>query len=166
MKPPRDVQLDADKLRLKFATRKTIKANGGTALAAENCGSRQQRMSDVQLTNVPDFLRLDEALDLETNAEGSPGWPAITRVMARHHGFDLMPVPDGPPAGKDIYRALADCHREASEASAKALEALADDNHLSAEEVERHQIIEEVDQAIAAFAALRSLLQAASDSGG
>jgi hypothetical protein len=119
MKPARDLQLDAAKLRLKLGTKKLIGAVHGTALAAEIAGTRQQRMSDCQLPNVPEYLRINEVQELEDAARGSDGWPQLTRAMARHHGFALLPLPEGALGDSDWHRSLADVSREVDDAIGK-----------------------------------------------
>lgn len=157
MKGPRDIRLDEPKLRLKVASRKTVKALHGTALAAEVTGSRQQRMSDCQLPNTTDFLRIDEVIDLEDAARGSEGWPAVTRAQARHHGFELLPLPGCVVGDSDWHRSLADVSREVGDAVAKVCAALADDGKVSAEEIRDGQVIEEIDDAMAKLAQLKGL---------
>jgi len=157
MKGARDVLHDEPKLRLKVATRKTVKAVHGTDLAAEITGTRQQRISDCQLPNTADFLRLNEVQDLEDAARGSDGWPHLTRAMARHHGFELLPLPNLALGDSDWHRSLADVSREVGQAVSKICGALADDGRVSAEEVRDGGIIEEIDEAIAKLAVLRGL---------
>lgn len=160
MKPPRDIQLDESKLRLKIATKRLIKSVHGTELAAEITGTRQQRMSDCQVTNVPEFLRVSEAQDLEDDARGSEGWPQVTRAMARHHGFALLPLPCGAAGDSDWHRSLADVSREVGDAVAKICAALADNGVVEADEIRDMAIVEEIDDAIGRLAVLRGLCEA------
>jgi hypothetical protein len=158
VKPPRDATLDEPRLRLKLATRKAVKAVHGTALAAEVAGCRQQRISDCQLPNTPDFLRLDEAQAIEEAGRGSPDFPAITRAMARNHGFALLPLPDASSVigTTDFHRALGDVSREAGEVVARVCAALAD-GKVDAHEVRDGQFRDEIAQAIASLAKLDAL---------
>lgn len=157
----RTLSLDEPRLRLKIATGKAIHAVHGTAMAGEITHSRQQRMSDCQLVNTPDFLRLDEAHALEDASRGSADWPAITRAMARNHGFALLPVIDGSGLGQggEWHQAIASVSREANEAVSKICAALGD-GEVTAQEIEDGAIVEEVDEAIAALARLRGLAEA------
>lgn len=161
MKGARDILHDEAKLRLKVATKKLIKAVHGTELAAEITGSRQQRMSDCQLANTPDFLRISEVHDLQDAARGSEGWPQITRAMARIHGFELLPLPGQALGSSDWHQSLADVSREVGDAVGKICAALANDGQVTAEEVKEGGIVEEVDDAIAKLAVLRGLCEAA-----
>jgi hypothetical protein len=162
---PRDVRHDEPRLRLKIATRKAIKAVHGTEMAAEITGSRQQRMSDCQLPNTPDFLRLDEAHALDESSRGSADFPAITRAMARNHGFALLPLIDdaGALGEGEWHQAIAAVSREANEAVARVCSALPEG--VTPEEIHEGQIIEEIDDAIAALARLRALAVATVRSG-
>lgn len=166
MKAPRDMAHDEPRLRLKIATRKTIKAVHGTDMAAEITGSRQQRMSDCQLANTGDFLRLDEAHALEEAARGAADWPSITRAQARNFGFALLPLPQAAPGNSEWHASLAEVSREANEAVSRICEALANDGAVTAAEIEDGRVIEEIDQAIAALARLRGLAEGVLASGG
>ena len=157
MKGARDMAHDEPKLRLKVATRKAVKAVHGTQLAGEIVGARQQRMSDCQLANTPEFLRIDEVVDLEDAARGSHAWPQITRALARHHGFELLPLPGCAPGDSDWHRALADVSREAGDAVAKICGALADDGKVSATEIRDGRVVEEIEEAMGKLAALKGL---------
>jgi hypothetical protein len=161
-KPPRDMLLEERELRLKIATRKTVKAAGGTGLAAEITAVRQQRISDCQCNNVPEYLRINEALHLEEEVAHTPEWPAITRTMARHHGFALLPLPDSSMiAGtSDFHKAIADVSRETGEAVARTCAALAD-GEVTPDEVKQGELVEEIDQAINSLVMLRGLCVAA-----
>ncbi len=157
MKGARDLAYDEPKLRLKVATRKAVKAVHGTALAGEIVGARQQRVSDCQLANTPEFLRIDEVVDLEEAGRGSDGWPQVTRALARHHGFELLPLPGCAPGDSDWHRALGDVSREAGDAVAKICAALADDGKVSAAEIRDGAVVEEIEEAMAKLAALKGL---------
>lgn len=122
----RDLTLAKPELELKVATRALIRAAGGTDGAGETCGARQQRMSDCQNRNTPDFLRIDEVGALEDVTAGED-WPHVTRALARRQGFVLVPMPRLAPgtawgaalqalgqefAGTSsaLCTALGDCH--------------------------------------------------------
>jgi len=103
----RDIVLAKPELELKVATRALVRAAGGTDGAGESIRDAglgksrlQQRMSDCQNRNTPDFLRIDEVGAIEDVTSGE-GWPHVTRALARRQGFVLVPVaqdesdPDG-----------------------------------------------------------------------
>lgn len=124
-KETRTLRHPPELLRLKMATKKLV-AQFGTALAGETIGMRQQYASDVGLNNTPHFLRIHEAVELEEAAQGSDDWPQVTRAMAAHHGFVLLPLPKAPSGGTRWHRHLAKMAKEQGEAIAKLAEALAD----------------------------------------
>lgn len=161
-KPPRDVTLEQHELRIKIATRKTIKAAGGTALAAEIIGARQQRLSDAQLNNVPEFLRANEVVHLEAEVKGSPEWPAITRAQARQHGFALLPLPEQIPDASDSewHQAVAEVSAEVGELVGQVCKALGH-GAVTRDEVRDGQWRDEIAQAISGLAMLDALCAAA-----
>jgi len=162
----RDLVLPREQLLLKRATKGLVRAVGGSDAAAESLAEaggvrvRQQRISDCTLPNTADFLRIDEAAELEDLSHGQPGWPHLTRALARRQGFALLPLPSAPDGLTDWHRQLAEVSREAGEAVGKVCDALAGDSRVDRGEVAEGRLVEEVDEAIAALAGLRALLQA------
>jgi hypothetical protein len=151
-----DLQLPLEQRRLKRAAKALVAAVGGTADAGEVAGMRQQKVSECTLPNVATFFTLDEALRLEEEAAGSEGWPQVTRALARHHGFALLPTAAGAAAAA-WHQSIAEVSREAGDVVAKIVQALADDGEVSAREIVDGGIVEEIDDAIARLAALRGL---------
>lgn len=154
---PRNILLSAALLRLKSANRRAVKDLGGTSLVAEELDIRQQRVSDCQLTNTPDFFRQDELLAIEEAGRGSPGWPRLTRAQARHHGFELMPLPAAAANVPSWHQSIAEVSRESGDAVAKIAEALANDGLVTAGEIRDGAIVEEIDEAIGKLVVLRGL---------
>lgn len=122
----RDHAHDKPQLALKVATRDLIGGAGGTDGAAETVGARQQRMSDCQLTNTGDFLRIDEAARLEDVAIRTDSWPQVTRALAERHGFDLVARVVAAPSGADFCAALARSVKEFADVQRKIIVALPD----------------------------------------
>ena len=119
------------------------------------------------MVNAREFLRIDEVLRIEEAAKGSPNAPQITRAMARHHGFALLPLIDEYAALGDgeWHQAVAAVSREANEAVARICSALSDGT-VTADEIRDSEILEEIDEAIGALARLRGLADRASKGGG
>lgn len=155
-----DAALPEGLLRLKVASKALVKAVHGTELAGEIAGMRQQRVSESTLPNCPAFFQVDQALAIEEAAKGSASWPQVTRAMARHHGFALLPLPEIAPGAEELTRAVSDVARETGESVSKTLMAIADGD-LSARDVRELNLIEELDEAIEAVARLRALVVAA-----
>jgi hypothetical protein len=162
---PRGLILSPEMKRLKSACRRTVKEIGGTSLVAEECGIRQQRVSDCQLANTSDFFRLDEIHSLEEAARGAPGWPAVTRALARNHGFELMPMPAALDASPGWHQSIGAVAKETADVVAKISMALAGDNEVSASEICDGAIVEEIDEAIARLMVLRGRCTAALEGG-
>lgn len=155
-----DAQLPVAQFRLKVASKALVKAVHGTELAGEIAGMRQQRVSECTLPNCPTFFSLDQVQALEEAGKGSVGWPQVTRALAREHGFALLPLPEDAPGSGEWHRTISEVSREAGDAVAKICEALADDGAVDAADVKRLDLLDEVDEAIAALAKLRGMVEA------
>lgn len=161
-----DAQLPLSQRRIKRASRALVNAVGTQSEAAEILHMKadgQRRISEMCSPNCPDSLTLFQALELEDEAIGSPEWPQVTRAMARHHGFELFPITCPAPVGVDWQRALAELGREAADVTQKICTALADDGRVSASEIAHGNIIEEIEEAIAKLAQLRSMARAVAE---
>lgn len=152
-----DARLSVEHRRIKRASKALVGVVGGTVEAGEIAGLRQQRVSECTLPNTDTFFAIDAVLALEEEAKGSENWPQVTRAQARHHGFELLPLPMCAPGDSDWHRALGDVSREAGDAVAKICAALADDGKVSAAEIRDGNVVEEIEEAIAKLAALKGL---------
>lgn len=164
MSARRDIVHPREALQLKHASRGLVRAVGGTDGAAASLSNderhvRQQRMSDCTLANTPDFLRIDETAELEDLSVGQPGWPHVTRALARRQGFALLPLPERIVGDSNLHRTLADVVAETGQVTNKVLTALAD-GAVTAGELRDLRIPEEIEEAIAAFAELKAVVDA------
>lgn len=150
MTGPRTISLPPEAQQLKQASRDLVRAAGGQDAAAEQTGSRQQRMSDVGLRNTSDFLRIDEVAALEDVTHGTIGHPVVTRLLARRQGYTLLRQPDAPPAGADLIKLVAEGAKENGDVASAILTSLADDGRIDAAEQARIlcRIDEQVDVAM------------------
>ena len=87
----REIVHEPDLQDLKVASDHLIGAFGPQKKAAGLTGYRQQRLSDCGLMNTNEFLPVDAVLKLESRTVGLPGWPHVTRTLARQQGFILVP---------------------------------------------------------------------------
>jgi hypothetical protein len=104
-----DAQLPLEQRRIKRASRALVNSVGTQTEAADILGMKkdgQRRISELVSSNCPDSLTLFQALELEEEARGAPDWPQVTRAMARHHDFELLPVP-ALPGVVDWHRGMA-----------------------------------------------------------
>ena len=158
-----DAQLPVEQFRLKVASKALVKAVHGTETAGEIAGMRQQRVSECTLPNCPTFFTIDQAQALEEAAKGSPGWPHVTRALARNHGFALLPLPESAPGSGEWHRTISEVSREAGDAVGKVCEALADDGEVTSSDVKQLDLLNEIDEAIAALAKLRGMVVSVSE---
>lgn len=149
-----DLTLPVADQRLKSATRDMVAAAGGVEVAGEIVGLGRSRMSDCQNPHTEAFLTIQQARRLEDVTRGYPGWPAITRALARAAGGVFVPLPDAAGAG-EWHSAMGRLAKEAGDITARICAALADDGHVSAREAEAIQI--ECDEAIEALVAVKRL---------
>jgi len=128
----RDLSHDKAQLALKAATRDLVAGAGGTDGSAATLSEggprvRQQKVSDCQHRNTPDFLRVDEAARLEDVAVRTESWPQVTRALAARQGFDLVRrATASAPAGADFCGALGAAVKEFNDLQLKILAALPD----------------------------------------
>lgn len=157
----RDLSHDKAQLALKAATRDLVTAAGGTdgsaaTLSEAGPRSRQQRISDCQHRNTPDFLRIDEAGRLEDVAVRTESWPQITRALAARQGFVLVRRPAAEASGLDFCSALAAAVKEFGDLQGKILNALPDG--VTADEVRDGNIRGELAEAQRCLAVIDALL--------
>lgn len=155
-------------LQLKLASEGLVEAVCGQDAAAETIVEaepwrerpvRQQHISDCKNGRKREFLTIHQAASLEDASAGKPGWPHVTRAMAKRQGFALLPLPERIVGDSNLHRALAQVVQETGDVSNKVLTALADLT-VDAAEIKRLGIPQEIEEAIAAFANLKSLVDA------
>lgn len=125
MTGPRQIVHDTDLQDIKVASDQLINAFGPQKKAAALTGYRQQRISDCGLINTSEFLPVDAVQKLESRTVDLPGWPHVTRTLARQQGFILVPAATAGGEGDltdhlcavsaeagDVMRALADAERD------------------------------------------------------
>lgn len=144
-----------DYLRLKAATRALNKMAGGHVAAAAVTRVEQQAFSRYGAPQHEGcFMPIDVVADLEAEVGGAP----VTRALAALSGLLVIPV---PPAGRPgMVGGLGEIAKEAGEAIARIGEALADDGRVTAEEIRRLALREEVREAMEALAGMDTLLAA------
>lgn len=107
-----DLRHEKPELALKDASRRLIGACGGGDGAGETLGRRQQHMSDCGNRFTDRFLRVDEAARLEDVSAGHPGWPHVTRAMAKRQGFVLAPIDAGATDPDGLLMSLSELTAE------------------------------------------------------
>lgn len=132
---------------LKRATRSLVGAVGGGDAASSCCRYRQQKLSAVGNANLPgEFMAIDVVADLEELTRGSPGWPQVTRALARAAGFELVALPDAV-ADADWLQHIAAISKEAGDCISKIALAAADGS-VSPADVRAHDLVREFDELI------------------
>lgn len=165
MSTDRNARLTPAQLALKQATADAVRAAGGEVFVAREAGRSQGRISDYCSANTADFIPLGLIAPIEALGTGAPGWPHITRALARAQGLALG---DGPAAGSDerltdLGDWLARIVREFSDVTGQfAMANLAAACGAMAPAA-RARMAREVDQLDAALAGFRAAL--ASDTG-
>jgi hypothetical protein len=141
----------------KIAFRDQIEATGGLDVAEMLLGSpKKSQLQRYYDPNCPDMPRIDTVRRLEDLTRGSPGWPHMTRLHAREHGFTLVALPcaDGvKPA--DLHAALGKAIKEFNDVSMRLIEALGDGKVTPSE---ADQLMQDCTEAAEAVLCLRQLL--------
>lgn len=161
-----DAQLPLTQRRIKRACRELVKSVGTQTEAADILAMKkdgQRRVSELVSANCPDSFTLFQALELEEEARGAPDWPQITRAMARHHDFELLPLAAALPGVVDWHRGMAEVSKEAGEVVQKICEALANDGRVTPREIREASLIEQIEEALAKLANLRAMARAVSE---
>ena len=112
----RTQRLSPRELALKLATRDAVKAAGGQEFVAGETGRAQSRISDYCSPNTLDFMPLEVAAKVEALSVGAPGYPHITRALARAAGAEFVTRQDGEGSVcEDLTRLLADVAGESGD---------------------------------------------------
>ena len=134
----RTLTLSAEAQQLKAATRAMVKAFGGQEAVALASGYRQQRISDLGLGKGEECAPIGMIDRSEGSTVGLPGWPHMTRLLARRRGFALVALPEegADPARGDagLMVALAHISAELGDLSRVLTEAQADDGEVDGRE--------------------------------
>lgn len=155
--------------KIKAAERHLVAACGGgegaaaTIRAETGVSVRQQRMSDCGNPETPDHLRINEVFYLEAVAERDAAWPPVTRLIAEHHGFLLIPRPQAPAGSRDWIGGMGALAKEAGDVTQSIATALADGQGVNKRE--GGCIIKDIDEAVLVLLALRELASASIDAG-
>lgn len=149
-----------DYLRLKAATRELVKQAGGVDAAAGITRPGRSTLSDYGNPGHEDvFMPADVIADLEA----ATGLPAVTGILARLQGYELMRVEFGGDVDPKWAERLASVGKEIAEVFAKSGQALANGGDIDAGEIRTLDLIRECDEALTSVASLRALLVARSE---
>ena len=138
---------------LKQATAQLVDANGGPQPAAEGCrvtAGMLFKYTDPNDENRLRFMPADIVRGLERRCDD----PIVTRFLAAEAGHVLIRL-DLPKDIAALPSALADAAAEASDVYRVASQCLEDGKVAPGEAA---KLVEEIDQAIEAFAAMRTLV--------
>lgn len=146
---------DADYLRLKAATRRTVRAAGGVEAASLSTRVGMQRLSSYQRPHEPDFMPIDVAADLTAES----GDLSIVTALAQLLGCVLVRLPQHPEGEETPWhRTLADLASRTSDVMRRLSDALADDGLVDADESRRGHIRDVVREAIECLVTLEDRL--------
>ena len=158
MSRARDIVHPAYLQDVKAGTADLLRSYGSQQSAEALTGVRQQKLSDCGNANTGDFLALDTVVELERRTVGTPGWPQVTRTLARLHGCALIRLPEARDAEGAWLDRLSQLSGETSDIISGICSALADGTISAAEakalrvEVgEGQQLLADVDAALAAI---------------
>lgn len=126
--PQRTETLSPAEQRLKAASKKLVKAFGGQEAVHAATGYRQQRISDWGLPNVREFMPIDVVDLIEESTVGLPGWPHITRELAKRRGMLLVPAPEVFSDDEQLMRSIVEITGELGQLSTCIAQALHTDS--------------------------------------
>ena len=157
--------LTPEKLALKKACREVV-AGVGTYDAAEMfCRLGKTRLAQVCHTeqHLDEFMPVDVLLDLEPLARNRPGWPHVTRQLAKAQGFTLFREPEVEPDHGDWHEQMGELAAHGAAITSGLCAALRVDRRVTADEIKEFGLIEQVDDLIADAVKLRAMLVAVTD---
>ncbi|WP_148648407.1 phage regulatory CII family protein [Sphingobium cupriresistens] len=94
-----------------------VRAFGGQEAAAGETGVRQQKISDMGLSNVAEFPTLDLIDTLEDRTVGLPGWPHVTNWLCHRRGGVFVPLPHGEDDADGMMVTVAELAGELGDVS-------------------------------------------------
>ncbi|BBD01860.1 hypothetical protein [Sphingobium sp. YG1] len=101
-----------------------VRAFGGQEAAASETGVRQQKISDMGLSNVAEFPTLDLIDALEDRTVGLPGWPHVTNWLCHRRGGVFVPLPQGENDADGMMVTVAELAGELGDVSRAISEAV------------------------------------------
>jgi hypothetical protein len=111
---------------LKAAFRELVDSLGGCTRAAKATRPDAQRISRYGSIHEAMHAPIDAVLDLEQAAIAAGGEPLVTRALAEHHGFNLVPKCGADDVALDFTRHLGAVAKETGEAVSSLATAIAD----------------------------------------
>lgn len=141
----------------KAAFKALVKAFGGQDAAAEECGIRQPRISDMGNPNVDEHPPLWMIDHLEDCTVGHPGWPHVTNWLCRRRGGVFVSLPQGPDDAGGIMESMVGIAGELGQVSRAVSDAVASASEGGAAIVAREarDILRELDEMDRTSATLR-----------
>lgn len=133
MSADRSIALSPRQRLHKRAAKALVEAVGGVEAAAEFCRAGKSQLSDYGNANVATFMPSDVIADLEALVPE----PAVTRMLARAAGCELLRLPEACSAGGPWAGFVAELAKEMGELVSGVCQDLADDNDLSPQEASR-----------------------------
>lgn len=101
-----------------------VRAFGGQEAAASETGVRQQKISDMGLSNVAEFPTLELIDALEDRTVGLPGWPHVTHWLCHRRGGVFVPLPQGEDDADGMMVTVAELAGELGDVSRAISEAV------------------------------------------
>lgn len=153
-----EVSLSPDTLGDKGAVREMIRAVGGLEAAEENCRVGKSQLARYYDPTKDEHAPLDIVAALEPLGRASPGFPHVTRRLARKLGYALIALPRiGDLSCGDAYKELAAATKEAGDVTTGFLHAIADDGKVSPKEAAA--LMAEAIEAAESFMRMHALLK-------
>lgn len=155
----RDILNTPDDLSIKAATDELISAVGGQQKAEGYSRPDARRYSEYSSPNTNTFIPADAIVALEKRAPRLPGWPHVTRELARQTGHVLVLEPAGVVHPDADVNACAVVHAKESNDVTVRILALAPKGRLTRETVRDHELVREAREAVEAAVNLLATLE-------
>lgn len=142
------------------ATGDAVHAAGKQVYVSHMLGRSRSTLMAWCNEEAAEFIPVRLVPDLEKMATGQPGWPHITRALARMQGFELFRLPDVDDNQASWLAQVGALSTEAAEITTKICASHADDQRVCARDIQNHALIADAEQLVAIAVQLLAQLRA------
>ncbi|MBJ7442865.1 MAG: hypothetical protein JHD32_00835 [Sphingobium sp.] len=145
------------------ATGDAVYAAGKQEYVSRMLGRARTTLTGWCNEDEAEFIPLRLVPELEKMARGKPGWPHITRTLARMQGFELFQLPQIDADAANWLNHVGAISTEAGQITSKICTALADDQRVCAGDIRQHDLIDDAEQLVAIAVQLLAQLRAVAE---
>ncbi|MBA4092278.1 MAG: hypothetical protein C0494_17035 [Sphingobium sp.] len=142
------------------ATGDAVHAAGKQVYVSHMLGRSRAVLTAWCNEEAAEFIPLRLVPELEKMATGQPGWPHITRALARMQGFELFHLPEIEGDAANWLTQVGALSTEVAEITTKICAAVADDGEVCRQDIRKHALIDDAEQLVALAVQLLAQMRA------